>query len=54
MIDNQSAVQEIENIFSKAGYPAAFLADYDQLECLASHHGRKPFWYHKKEHIIFA
>lgn len=44
MIDNQSAVQEIENIFSKAGYPAAFLADYDQLECLASHHGRETFW----------
>lgn len=43
MIDNQSAVQEIENIFSKAGYPAAFLADYDQLECLASHHGRETF-----------
>lgn len=43
MIDNKSVVQEIENLFSKAGYPAEFLADYDQLECLASHHGRETF-----------
>ena len=43
MIDNRSAVQEIESFFSKAGYPAAFLADYDQLECLTSHHGRETF-----------
>ena len=43
MIDNKSVVQEIENLFSKAGYPAVFLADYDQLECLASHHGRETF-----------
>ncbi len=48
MIDNKSAVQEIENIFSKAGYPAEFLADYDQLECLASHHGRETFLVSKK------
>lgn len=43
MIDNKSVVQEIENLFSKAGYPAEFLADYDQMECLASHHGRETF-----------
>jgi len=49
MIDNQSAVQEIESYFSKAGYPAAFLSDYDQLECLAAHHGRETFLVSKKE-----
>ncbi len=43
MIDRQNAVQEIETIFSKTGYPERFLADYDQLECLASHHGRETF-----------
>lgn len=48
MIDNKSAVQEIEHIFSKTGYPAEFLADYDQLECLASHHGRETFLVSKK------
>lgn len=48
MIDKKSAVQEIESLFSKAGYPAAFLADYDQLECLASHHGRETFLVSKK------
>ena len=49
MIDNKSAVQEIESMFSNAGYPAEFLADYDQLECLASHHGRETFLVSKKE-----
>ena len=49
MIDNKSAVQEIENFFSKNGYPVEFLADYDQLECLASHHGRETFLVSKKE-----
>jgi len=48
MIDKKSAVREIENLFSKAGYPAAFLADYDQLECLASHHGRETFLVSRK------
>ena len=43
MIDRKTAVQEIETIFSQAGYPEAFLADYDQLECLASHRGRETF-----------
>ena len=36
-------------MFSNAGYPAEFLADYDQLECLASHHGRETFLVSKKE-----
>ena len=43
MVDRQTAVQEIESIFSRTGYPEGFLADFDQLECLASHHGRETF-----------
>ena len=48
MIDRKTAVQEIETIFSQAGYPEAFLADYDQLECLASHRGRETFLVREK------
>lgn len=43
MVDRKHAAQEIESAFSKIGYPEAFLADYDQLECLAAHHGRETF-----------
>lgn len=43
MIDRKTAVQELECIFSQTGYPEGFLADFDQLECLAFHHGRETF-----------
>ncbi len=43
MIDRKMAVQEIERLFSQTGYPDGFLADFDQLECLATHRGRETF-----------
>ena len=43
MTDRKTAVLEIEEAFSKAGYPEEFLNDYDQLECLAFHHGCETF-----------
>lgn len=49
MIDRKTAVQEIEEIFSQTGYPGDFLAEFDQLECLAFHHGRETFLVKRKE-----
>lgn len=43
MIDPQTAALEIENIFSRANFPGEFLADFDQLECLASRRGCETF-----------
>ena len=43
MIDRKTAVQEIDELFSKIGYPDDFLAEFDQLECLAAHRGRETF-----------
>lgn len=43
MVDRKTAVQKIENSFSSAGYPAAYLMAFDHLECLASHYGRETF-----------
>ena len=43
MMDAKLAAREIESAFSKLGYPEGFLADYDQLECLAAHRGRETF-----------
>jgi len=48
MIDRRHAVQEIESIFSHVGYPDDFLAEFDQLECLAFHRGRETFLVEKK------
>ena len=49
MMDAKLAAREIESAFSKIGYPEDFLADYDQLECLAAHHGRETFLVSEKE-----
>ena len=48
MTDRATAVQEIESLFSQAGYPDDFLADFDQLECLAFHHGWETFLVREK------
>lgn len=39
----QTAVNEILNSLDQTAYPAAFLAQYDQLECLANGHGTETF-----------
>ena len=45
----------IESIFSHAGFPDEFLAEFDQLECLAFHHGRETFLVEKKgTHQLFV
>lgn len=49
MIEPKTAAQEIESIFSRAGFPGDFLADFDQLECLASHRGRETFLVSEKK-----
>lgn len=48
MIDRKLAVQEINSMFSIAGYPEDFLDHYDQIECLASRHGRETFLVEEK------
>ena len=39
---------DIETSFADSIYPAAFLAAYDQIECLASHNGRETFLVRRK------
>ena len=43
MSDVQKAVDELEAAFAEIPFPDGFLADYDQLECLASGHGTETY-----------
>ena len=42
-------VADIETVFSDSNYPPQFLADYDQMECLAGHRGRETFLVQNKQ-----
>lgn len=44
----------IDSIFSEYEYPKEFLAEYDQMECLASHKGRETFLVKEKESGSYA
>ena len=41
-------VADMESVFAQSSYPGDFLADYDQMECLASHTGRETFLVRRK------
>ncbi len=41
-------VEDMESVFAQSSYPRDFLADYDQMECLASHAGRETFLVQRK------
>lgn len=49
MYDMKAAVSDIENAFDAARYPAGFLEQYDQLECLAASHGTETFLVKQKD-----
>lgn len=49
MNDVKAAVSEIEKAFDASRYPAAFLEQYDQMECLASSHGTETFLVRRKD-----
>ena len=42
-------VENMTSVLSDGGYPQAFLAEYDQMECLASGGGRETFLVRKKD-----
>ena len=48
MKEIKTAVQEINSEFASNQFPEEFIAQYDQLECLASHYGRETFLLQKK------
>ncbi|NMA94223.1 MAG: protein kinase [Clostridiales bacterium] len=48
MREIKSVVRDIQSAFDKNNYPSEFLADYDQIECLAGHYGRETFLVQKK------
>ena len=41
-------VEDIQSVFEGSSYPEAFMAAYDQMECLASHSGRETFLVQRK------
>jgi len=45
----KAAVREIEGTFDASRYPAGFLEQYDQLECLAAGHGTETFLVRQKK-----
>ena len=49
MSELKRIVADMETVFAQSGYPADFLADYDQMECLASHPGRETFLVRRKD-----
>ncbi|MDD2294441.1 MAG: serine/threonine-protein kinase [Eubacteriales bacterium] len=49
MNDVKAAVSDIENAFDTSRYPAGFLEQYDQLECLAASHGTETFLVRPKD-----
>ena len=48
MHDVLQAVREIQTAFDSPGYPEAFLAQYDQMECLGCHNGVETFLVRRK------
>lgn len=48
MSDVEAAAAAIENLFDGEAYPAGFLAQYDQLECLGAGHGTETFLVRQK------
>ncbi|NLT97589.1 MAG: serine/threonine protein kinase [Christensenellaceae bacterium] len=49
MNDVKAAVSDIESAFDASRYPAEFLEQYDQLECLAASHGTETFLVKQKD-----
>lgn len=49
MNDVKAAVSNIENAFDASHYPAVFLEQFDQLECLAASHGTETFLVRQKD-----
>ncbi|NCC68657.1 MAG: serine/threonine protein kinase, partial [Clostridia bacterium] len=49
MNDVKAAVRDIENAFDASRYPAEYLEQYDQLECLAASHGTETFLVKRKD-----
>ena len=43
MSELKNIVENIQSAFADSRYPEDFLAQYDQMECLASHNGRETF-----------
>ena len=48
MSELKRIVANMESVFAESGYPQDFLAEYDQMECLASHTGRETFLVRRK------
>ena len=48
MSELRKIVANIETVFGGISFPPAFLAAYDQMECLASHNGRETFLVRRK------
>lgn len=48
MNNRSETIRKIESMLSDVGYPSAFLEQYDQLECFASHKGRETFLVRRK------
>jgi predicted Ser/Thr protein kinase len=49
MSDVKAAVSDIENAFDASRYPAGFLEQYDQMECLAASRGTETFLVRQKD-----
>lgn len=48
MSEIKKIVADIESVFAENTYPSEFLAEYDQMECLANHTGRETFLVRRK------
>ena len=48
MTELKKIVADMESVFAQSHYPADFLSQYDQMECLASHTGRETFLVRRK------